>query len=206
MNYNKACIILGVIESDTIEEIRKKYLKLITKYHPDTNQSSDATKKAQEINQAYDYLKEHYETERTKTSSASYYQSSSETRSQSNSYQQQYGGYYNGYNKYNQNDRAYYKFCANYRGDKVFEEYKRIFNVDDRELYAYYCKVFMYDGLDFLHYLRDEIEINKYCKILNKTKDSLFADYFKEQLYGKISFLDYVKERMKELEYLKKVR
>ena len=48
MNYNKACIILGVTESDTVETIRKKYLKLIAKYHPDINKSSNATKKAQE--------------------------------------------------------------------------------------------------------------------------------------------------------------
>lgn len=45
MDYNKACIILGVTESDTIEVIRKKYLKLIAKYHPDINKSSDTTKK-----------------------------------------------------------------------------------------------------------------------------------------------------------------
>ena len=50
MNYNKASTILGVTKEDTIEVIRKKYIKLIAKYHPDTNQSSDAIKKTQEIN------------------------------------------------------------------------------------------------------------------------------------------------------------
>ena len=93
MDYNKACIILGVTESDTVETIRKKYLKLIAKYHPDINQSSDATKKAQEINQAYDYLKENYENRSTENetktySSTSYYQSSYGSNAQSSNYQQ----------------------------------------------------------------------------------------------------------------------
>ena len=68
MNYNKASTILGVTKEDTIEVIRKKYIKLIAKYHPDTNQSSDAIKKTQEINIAYDYLKKYYQTKNIKTS------------------------------------------------------------------------------------------------------------------------------------------
>ena len=210
MNYNKACIILEVTNEDTIETIRKKYLKLIAKYHPDINQSSDATEKAQEINQAYDYLKEHYETRSTENetktySSSSYYKTSSGTYAQNYSYQrQQYGGYYNGDNRYNQYDRAYYEFRTKYQNNETVKEYMRVFNVSLKQLYITHYISTMSDE-QFLKYLKDEIEINKYCKILNKTKDSLFADYFKEQLYRKISFLDYLKEREEELEYLKKL-
>ena len=71
MNYTIACEILGVSKNDTLDDINKKHKKLARKYHPDINKSSNATKKAQEINQAYDYLKEHYENRSTETESDS---------------------------------------------------------------------------------------------------------------------------------------
>ena len=142
MDYNKACIILGVTELDTIEVIRKKYLKLIAKYHPDINQSSDTTEKAQEINLAYDYLKEHYETRSTENetktySSTSYYQSSYQTYSQNYSYQrQQYNEYDNEYSKYYDEFKKYYdrywghkqgngsykEFCSQYHDNEIVKE------------------------------------------------------------------------------------
>lgn len=48
--------ILGVSQNATKEEIRAKYIELVKKYHPDINTDEDATKKAQEINMAYDIL------------------------------------------------------------------------------------------------------------------------------------------------------
>ena len=67
MNYSDACAILGVHPTNTMEDIKTKYRNLITKYHPDVNNDADATTKAQEINQAYGYLKQNYRHENTAT-------------------------------------------------------------------------------------------------------------------------------------------
>ena len=66
MSPNKAYEILGVKESDDMNTIKKAYRKLIREYHPDIISSQDkdesymeeATAKTQEINQAYQVLKE----------------------------------------------------------------------------------------------------------------------------------------------------
>ena len=220
MDYNKACIILGVTESDTVETIRKKYLKLIAKYHPDINQSSDATKKAQEINQAYDYLKEHYENRSTENetktySSTSYYQSSYQTYAQNSNYQQQqYGGYDSEYSKYYEEFKKYYDrywghkqcdgtyngFCLQYQDNEIVKEYMMVFNVDLEKVYLIYTKVKTDE--EFIECLKNEIEIDKYCKILKKKRDSLMRDYIVEGLIKNILFLDYLKERVEELQYL----
>lgn len=214
MNYNKACIILGVIESDTLEVIRKKYLKLIAKYHPDINQSSDATKKAQEINQAYDYLKEHYETERTKNSrnngnatysSVKYYKSTYGTRAQSYSYQRQqyYQQQYSNTNYSSQFYKAYNEFCAKYQNNETVKEYMRVFNESLKDIYMIYTHI--RTEKEFINHLKKEIEINKYCKILNKTREMLYNKYLFEHANIRMSFLDYLKERVEELQYLKKI-
>lgn len=220
MDYNKACIILGVTESDTVETIRKKYLKLIAKYHPDINQSSDATKKAQEINQAYDYLKENYENRSTENetktySSTSYYQSSNQTYAQNSNYQQQqYGGYDSEYSKYYEEFKKYYDrywghkqcdgtyngFCLQYQDNEIVKEYMMVFNVDLEKVYLIYTKVKTDE--EFIECLKNEIEIDKYCKILKKKRDSLMRDYIVEGLIKNILFLDYLKERVEELKYL----
>lgn len=214
MDYNKACIILGVTESDTLETIRKKYLKLIAKYHPDINQSSDATKKAQEINQAYDYLKEHYENRSTETesktySSTSYYKTSYGSNTQSSSYQQQqyneneYSKYYDEFSKYYkkyQCDKSYNGFCSKYQNNETVKEYIRIFNVDLGKVYSIYTKL-MTDE-DFINYLKDEIETDEYCKILGKKREHLLINYIVEKSVRNISFHDYLKERVGELQYL----
>ena len=59
--------ILGVSSSDDMATIKKAYRKLVRKYHPDIIKSQgqseaymqEATKKTQEINQAYEMIKEH---------------------------------------------------------------------------------------------------------------------------------------------------
>jgi len=66
MSANKAYEILGVNESDDMDTIKKQYRKLVRKYHPDIISSQDkdesyieeATAKTQEINQAYQVIKE----------------------------------------------------------------------------------------------------------------------------------------------------
>ena len=218
MNYNKACIILGVIESDTVETIRKKYLKLIAKYHPDINQSSNATKKAHEINQAYDYLKEHYENRSTETetktySSTSYYKSSYGSNTQSSNYHQQqynennndneYSKYYDEFSKYYkkyQCDKSYNGFCSKYQNNETVKEYMKIFNIDLGKVYSIYTKL-MTDE-DFINYIKDEIETDEYCKILRKKREHLMINYIVEKSTRNISFHDYLKERVEELQYL----
>jgi DnaJ-class molecular chaperone len=47
---------LNLSPGATNEEIKKQYRKLSMKYHPDRNKDPDATKKFQEINEAFEYL------------------------------------------------------------------------------------------------------------------------------------------------------
>ncbi|MEA1955465.1 MAG: TerB family tellurite resistance protein [Campylobacterota bacterium] len=66
MSLEEACKILDVNESDDINTIKKTYRKLVRQYHPDIIKSQDkdepymeeATAKTQEINQAYEVIKE----------------------------------------------------------------------------------------------------------------------------------------------------
>lgn len=66
MSLKEACNILGVNESDDMNVIKKVYRKLVRQYHPDIIKSQDkddsymeeATAKTQEINQAYEIIKE----------------------------------------------------------------------------------------------------------------------------------------------------
>ena len=66
MSLEEACKILGVNESDDMSVVKKTYRKLVRQYHPDIIKSQDkdeayieeATAKTQEINQAYEVLKE----------------------------------------------------------------------------------------------------------------------------------------------------
>ena len=66
MSSKEAYEILGVKESDDMDTIKKAYRQLIRKYHPDiiSSQNKDesymekATSKTQEINQAYQVIKD----------------------------------------------------------------------------------------------------------------------------------------------------
>ncbi len=66
-NINDAYKLLGVNENDSIDVIKKAYRKLVREYHPDIIKSQgkddaymqEATAKTQEINQAYEMIKEH---------------------------------------------------------------------------------------------------------------------------------------------------
>ena len=54
MNYYE---VLGVSENADVSEIKKKYRKLAIKYHPDRNSGDEnATKKFQEVTEAYEIL------------------------------------------------------------------------------------------------------------------------------------------------------
>ena len=93
-------VILGVSPSVTDEELTSAYRKLAKKYHPDMNSGSkDAEKKMQEINAAYDQIKN----ERSGIGV------SASTGSSSDAYR--YGGYGDGYG-----DRSGYGGGADQRG------------------------------------------------------------------------------------------
>ena len=51
--------VLGVSKSATDDEIKKAYRKKARQYHPDVNKAPDATKKFQEINEAYEVTINH---------------------------------------------------------------------------------------------------------------------------------------------------
>lgn len=56
MNYNEACDILEIDYDHDPADIKKQYRIMALQYHPDKNESLDATKKFQEIQEAYQYL------------------------------------------------------------------------------------------------------------------------------------------------------
>lgn len=57
MTFKQAYEILGVSSDTSFEELKKKYRQLIRKYHPDINPAG--TEMTQQINAAYDFLKDH---------------------------------------------------------------------------------------------------------------------------------------------------
>ena len=91
--------ILGVSPDASDEEIKRAYRKLAKQYHPDANPGDEyAAKKMQEINDAYDRIKN---PEKHQTAGSQGY----------NPYGQSYGGYGYGYNPfggyYQQQQRSY---------------------------------------------------------------------------------------------------
>jgi hypothetical protein len=63
MNFQKACKVLDLDDNNVINlnEIKQKYKIYALKYHPDKNNSTNATERFQEINAAYQYLSNHYQ-------------------------------------------------------------------------------------------------------------------------------------------------
>ncbi len=56
MNSTEACRILGIELGASDATIKSAYRRLAAEWHPDRNPSADATKRMQQINQAYQYL------------------------------------------------------------------------------------------------------------------------------------------------------
>ena len=56
--YKKSCEILGVPEDSDKYKVKLAYRRKAKEHHPDVNNNPDATKKFQEINDAYEFLNE----------------------------------------------------------------------------------------------------------------------------------------------------
>ena len=56
MSMEEAYRVLGLNKNATKEEVMKARKELLMKWHPDVAKSSDATRKAQEINEAYERM------------------------------------------------------------------------------------------------------------------------------------------------------
>ena len=67
MQYKDYYAILGVSRDAKTDEIRKAYRKLAKQYHPDVNKTPGAEAKYQEINEAYEVLKDKAKRERYDT-------------------------------------------------------------------------------------------------------------------------------------------
>lgn len=54
-----ACSLLGLDGQHTDNELKKAYREKMKEWHPDVNHAPDATRKAQDINWAFNYLRRH---------------------------------------------------------------------------------------------------------------------------------------------------
>ncbi|WP_426349703.1 DnaJ domain-containing protein [Alloiococcus sp. CFN-8] len=102
MSMEEAYRVLGLNKNATKEEVMKARKELLMKWHPDVAKSSDATRKAQEINEAYAVIKDN---------NFVYTPSSSGWNTQGNPYGNPYGqrgyGYYQGGNNQNSSQNGY---------------------------------------------------------------------------------------------------
>lgn len=62
MNASQACKTLNVEYNATFDDVKKAYRKLALELHPDKKKSNDDGKRFQEINEAYNILKNEYKT------------------------------------------------------------------------------------------------------------------------------------------------
>lgn len=128
--------VLGVSKNATQEEIRKAYIKLVKKYHPDLNKDNQnyAEKKTKEINNAYDILsdkvkREKYDSETFRSSEEYKYNSSTTSDNvKTGENYKDYSDVYRkskGYNYYQKAYNASTRYDPSYR-DKINNVYESI--------------------------------------------------------------------------------
>lgn len=116
--------VLGVANTATDDEIKKAYRKLAAKYHPDLNPGDKvAEQKMQEVNSAYELIKDIRSGKRSESSA---YGSAGSTYGQNPNYGGYwYGGYgQNGYGRsYTQNSQSYENEEDDY--EDIWQSYRR---------------------------------------------------------------------------------
>lgn len=163
MNYNETCEILKVGQSDSIEDIRKKYLELVSKYHPDINQTKEATETTQRINDAYEFIKKNACRDK-KDEELSYTEFS---------------------NKYLHN-KIVQNAIDNYKIDMLtlYSQYKH---------YILLCKNNKLPNIQFLEWVSELDLLNNYSKIiLKKRLLTIIKGYLESIDYNIISLRHYV--------------
>ncbi len=98
MSMEEAYRVLGLNKNATKEEVMRARKELLMKWHPDVAKSSDATRKAQEINEAYSVIKDN---------NFVYTPSTNNWSAQGNPYGQSGYGYYQGGNNQNGYQNGY---------------------------------------------------------------------------------------------------
>ena len=171
MNYNEACEILKVNQSDSIEEIRKNYLELISKYHPDVNQTKESTEMTQRINDAYKFIKKNYTSKYKKTA----------------------------YRDKKDEELSYVEFSNKYLHNKIVQNAIDNYNTDMLTLYSQYkhyillCKNNKSPNIQFLEWVSELDLLNTYSKIILKERLlTIIKGYLESIDYNIISLRQYV--------------
>lgn len=147
---------LGIARSASKEAVRKAYLQLAKKYHPDINKAPTANAMFQKIQEAYSVLSDEskkltYDATLSGQSSSASSSTGGQSRQQSEYAQRPYNEQrpprYEEYGGFPGGARAYWKWKAQVDAQEVEEEYRRMRDAQARE-YARQ-RAYGYDQYDF---------------------------------------------------------
>lgn len=171
MNYNKACNILGVNKSDTLENIKKKYKELATKYHPDLNNDKNATEKMQQINAAFDFICENYNNRNIEFHKLSYEEFMK---------------------KYGRDGRIiYYLQCLHMNFNILYYKYSEYFDA---------CTNSNVQPQDLLSWLKDYEGGLKYANIVSyETAHYIYTAYITTKSFTSKTFTEYVLDHISNI-------